>query len=95
LVEAAGVALVQGIENTQVIHFRNARSAQIAMSARFAYKSRTNNSQNSRISNSVYLPIRSADHLKGSSPFIHQTDRAEGQLSPFGAKTLLDEPFAL
>jgi hypothetical protein len=26
---------------------------------------------------------------------MHQPNSAEGKLSPFGAKTLLDEPFAL
>jgi hypothetical protein len=44
LVEAAGVELMLSIENTQLIHSRNARNSQIAMSARFAYKLRTNNS---------------------------------------------------
>jgi len=44
MVEAAGVALVLSIENTQLIHSRNARNSQISMSAKSAYKSRTNKS---------------------------------------------------
>ena len=44
LVEAAGVELVLSIENTQLIHSRNARNSQISMSAKSAYKSRTNKS---------------------------------------------------
>ena len=44
LVEAAGVEPDISVENTQLIHSRNARNSQISMSARFAYKSRTNNS---------------------------------------------------
>jgi hypothetical protein len=58
MVEAAGVALVLSIENTQLTHSRIAWNSQISMSARFAYKSRTNNSQKSRTSNSFHLPIR-------------------------------------
>ena len=52
MVEAAGVELVLSIENTQLIHSRNARNSQISMSAKSAYKSRTNKSENSRTSNS-------------------------------------------
>ena len=44
MVEAAGVELVLSIENTQLIHSRNARNSQISMSAKSAYKSRTNKS---------------------------------------------------
>jgi len=44
VVEAAGVELVLSIENTQLIHSRNARNSQISMSAKSAYKSRTNKS---------------------------------------------------
>jgi len=44
LVEAAGVERVLSIENTQLIHSRNARNSQISMSAKSAYKSRTNKS---------------------------------------------------
>jgi len=40
----AGVELVLSIENTQLIHSRNARNSQISMSAKSAYKSRTNKS---------------------------------------------------
>lgn len=35
---------VLSIENTQLIHSRNARNSQISMSAKSAYKSRTNKS---------------------------------------------------
>ena len=56
MVEAAGVELAANIENTQLTHSRNARNSEIAMSARFAYKSRTYNSQNSRTSNTCGFP---------------------------------------
>ena len=44
MVEAAGVELALNVENTQLTDSRIARNSEIAMSARFAYKSRTNNS---------------------------------------------------
>ena len=44
MVEAAGVELVLSIENTQLIHSKNSRNSQISMSAKSAYKLRTNNS---------------------------------------------------
>jgi len=43
MVEAAGVEPDISVENTQLTDSRNAQSSQIAMSARFAYKTRTNN----------------------------------------------------
>jgi len=44
MVEAAGVEPDIGVENAQLIHSRNARNLQISMSAKSAYKSRTNKS---------------------------------------------------
>ena len=44
LVEAAGVEAVLSIENTQLTHSKNARNSQISMSAKSAYKLRTDNS---------------------------------------------------
>ena len=44
MVEAAGVEPDIGVENAQLIDSSNARNSQISMSAKSAYKSRTNKS---------------------------------------------------
>jgi hypothetical protein len=59
LVEAAGVEPDTRVENTQLIHSRNAPNPQNSMKYRFAYKSRTNNSQNARTSRSfTFLSVQ-------------------------------------
>ena len=59
MVDAAGVELVLSLESTRLAHSTIPRNSQISMSAKFAYKSRTNNSQNSRTSNnSVFQSVQ-------------------------------------